>query len=611
MKKTHLLAFTCLCALVLASPPARPLPLSAASELSPQPESVEGRVGGKVALRATLYVLRVYVHNPRDVSRLTRGPWDVLEARGKDYLLVQGDDATLTALQRAGFTVQIDHVLDTSSALAPFSYDGGYHTVAEHYQHMDDVVRQHPTLALTVTYGISWLRSVSPTAGYDLRAICITHLKPGDCTLNPETVKPRFFLMAALHARELTTAELAWRWIDYLVNNDGIDPNVTALLEYHEMWVVPVANPDGRAIVEQGGNAPYLQRKNADDLVNNLPVTCLSPTDPYYEFYQPGVDLNRNASFMWGVAGASTSPCDQAYLGAAQASEPEEQALEWLMGSLFPHQRGSSITDTSYAAPITTTGIMLTLHSYANLLLLPWSWTDCSDQPCPPDLRAPNDVPLRALAFHMSYYNGYSAGQSSEVLYAASGTSDDWAYAALGIPGFTFEVGPNLSGDPCTGFTPPYSCQDSLFWPQNVGAFLYAAQVAGQPYTLGLGPVTQMPTSTLLAPINSTTRFTATLYGDLYGNAGVDRPAAQTIQAARFTLDTPPWVSGSISTSMMLGGPLTTTQVVTGTLPGDLAPGRHWLFVQGQDTNGNWGPVAARWVLVPRYTLRLILVYRN
>ena len=54
-----------------------------------------------------LYVLRVSVDSEADVTRLTSGGWDVLEARGADYLFVLGDDAAARDLRAAGFTVTV------------------------------------------------------------------------------------------------------------------------------------------------------------------------------------------------------------------------------------------------------------------------------------------------------------------------------------------------------------------------------------------------------------------------------------------------------------------------------------------------------------------------
>ncbi|MFI9047468.1 M14 family zinc carboxypeptidase [Streptomyces sp. NPDC053427] len=107
------------------------------------------------------------------------------------------------------------------------------------------------------------------------------------------------------HARELTTGEVSWRWIDTLTNDYGKDPDITAPMDSTEMWVVPIPNPDGIDIVAQRGDNPILHRTNADDSqgggcgVNG----------------QTGVDLNRNAATHWGGAGTSTEPCSDTHPG--------------------------------------------------------------------------------------------------------------------------------------------------------------------------------------------------------------------------------------------------------------------------------------------------------
>src|SRR5205085_3423611 len=121
--------------------------------------------------------------------------------------------------------------------------------------------------------------------------------------------------------------------------------------------------------------------------------------------------------------------------------------------------------------PLTTTGLVLNLHSDGNLSMLPWDWTSS---------HSPNDAQLRAIAFRLSYYNDYLTGQSSEVLYLSSGTLEDWAYGQLGIASMLFEIG--------STFTPNYALVDSTYWPQNRDALVYAAKVARTPYTQALGP---------------------------------------------------------------------------------------------------------------------------
>src|SRR5450759_743930 len=142
-----------------------------------------------------VYVLRAYVGSRDDVRRLTSGPWDVLEARGPDYILVMGGDKTIESLRQAGFRVAIDHEVTIPAWFSPETYYGGYRTVAEHYQHLDTVSTNYPGLTMEYTYGQSWVVAHPGTwpagyqpPGYPLRAICITNLQPGDCQLIPVAV---------------------------------------------------------------------------------------------------------------------------------------------------------------------------------------------------------------------------------------------------------------------------------------------------------------------------------------------------------------------------------------------------------------------------------------
>jgi hypothetical protein len=537
----------------------------------------------------TPLVLRVHVDSPQQVHDLIAAGYDVLEARDRNTISILGDAATAEQLRTQGFTVAVAKPFHHS----PFSilnFFSGYRTVAEHEAHLADVAAAHPDLAKVIDYGDSWRKLNNVPNGHDLKAICITKLQAGDCALNPNTSKPRFLLMAAIHARELTTSEMAWRWIDLLVNGYGVDPDITMLLDTSEMWVIPVANPDGRTIVEAGGDTPFLHRKNANTSQGN----CANPPTAFNQF---GIDLNRNASFMWGGYSTSGQPCDALFRGPSAASEPEQQALESLMRQLFPDQRGALITD---AAPITTTGVFVSLHSYSDLVLLPWGWTECGFAACPPNQRAPNDAGLRALAFRMSHFNGYATGQPSELLYAASGTTDDWAYGELGIASYTFEIGPP-DGEPCGFFTPPYSCQDGTFWPLNRDAFFYAAKAARQPYTISRGPSAN--DVRLNCPIinNSTpATLTATIDDTSLGANGVNRPAPQAISAAEVYVDAPPWAGGTPLAMNAIDGAFDSAkeQAQVTLSAGGLSAGRHMLFVRGQNAGGFWGPISAQWLTV-------------
>ncbi|MGL4172550.1 MAG: M14 family zinc carboxypeptidase [Actinomycetota bacterium] len=536
-------------------------------------------------------LFRVTASTEAEVARLVNGGYDLIEHReGKNYFIL-GTVATGKELRGAGYQVQVEEVLrdadddttlstgriTTSSPGVYPTFYGGYRTVGAHEQHVTDIAANHPDLAQVIDYGDSW-RKQQGLGGWDLRALCLTKQQPGDCALAPGT-KPRTIVMAAIHPRELSTSEMAWRAVDYLVGNYNTLPEITTLLDHQEVWVIPVANPDGLEIVESGGNTPYLQRKNADTTNG---AGCASPPT---SSNQAGVDLNRNATFKWGGTGSSVNVCDQTYRGTTAASEPEQQALETLFSQLFADTRGAADTD---AAATTTTGALLSLHSYSNLTLLPWGWTTNA---------SPNNAALRALAFRMSYYNGYKTGTGPEILYSTTGTTDDHLYGTLGVPGFTVEIGP-ASGT-CGGFTPAFSCQDT-FWPLIRDSILSLAKNSRAPYTQTAGPNT---TSAAATVSGTTVTISGTANDNAYGNASgsIGRPTTQNINAGRYYLDTPPW-AGSTATSMTAtdgsfnakSEGIRATRSITG-----LSPGRHSVYVQGRDTSGTWGPVTTAWFTVP------------
>ncbi|HEY2669793.1 MAG TPA: M14 family zinc carboxypeptidase [Rugosimonospora sp.] len=452
-RKVGCLLFTVAAALALSTPAALADPSTRASAPTQQ-----------------LSIYRVPAPTEAAAQRLIASGFDVLEQRSGTDLFVLGDSGTAAQLRADGFTPESAQSLAPAnwatprSQLAPDTmtpaaavdetYDGGYHTLNAQYAHLDLIAANHPDLATVVDYGNSYLKTRNSAAGYDLKAICLTHKQAGDCALTPNSPKPRFLLMTQIHAREIVTGDISWRFIDHLANDYATDSSVSTLLNSTEIWVIPVVNPDGVAEVQLGGNRPYLQRKNEHGSGCSNPPTGSN---------QLGVDLNRNTSTHWHTTGIDTSACGQQYPGASANSEPETTAIEALFRELFADQRG---TGDSTPAPATTRGAMITMHSDAGMNLFPWGWTNA---------HTGNDAKLRAIAAKMSTYNHYPTGQPGEILYNASGTSDDWAYGELGIASFTIEV------DSCGSFTPAYSCTAGQY-SKNLGALMYVAGIANAQY---------------------------------------------------------------------------------------------------------------------------------
>ncbi|GGU22514.1 M14 family zinc carboxypeptidase [Streptomyces violascens] len=414
----------------------------------------------------TLVTYRVPIRHTQDAHTLAAAGFDLLERREGNDLFVLGDPTTAASLQQIGFSATAvgTQPRPTPNTVRPAvgdTYHGGYRTVDGSYAHLDQVAVQHPDLATVVTYGQSWRKKQDSAKGRDLKAVCVTKMQPGDCALVPNSTKPRFFLMGQIHAREITTGEVALRWIDELTTRYGKDADITKLMDTTEMWVVPLANPDGVDIVASGGDNPVLHRKNANDSHGK---TCGHSG-------QIGIDLNRNAGTHWGGLGTSQKPCGQEYLGPAADSEPENAALEGLFRQLYPAVRTG--TENDAPAPAEARGMMISLHGDANMVLLPWGFDHTA--------HTGSDSALRALATEMGSLTGYKSGQAGEILYDASGGTDDWTFDKLGLASFTIEVG-DSDGRGCDGFTPPYSCQDTYFWPKMKPVLLYAAQHAAAPY---------------------------------------------------------------------------------------------------------------------------------
>jgi carboxypeptidase T len=504
---------------------------------------------------ADTVIARVTISSREELSRFLALGLDLLEMRDGNDLFILSTLDQVESLRAQGWAITVDKKQTaTIREQGVNTFSGGYRTVAEMRSFLESEAAQYPDLAEVVVYGQSWEKIRSGgAAGSDLFGIKLTNRqRPGP--------KPTFFLMAAIHARELTTSELALRLVDYLLSRYGVDGDATWLLDEHLIVIVPAANPDGRAIAEQG----YYQRKNTD---TNYGGGCANPPTATNQY---GVDLNRNASFKFGTVNPPTEPrCGQTYPGPTASSEPETTAVENLVRSLFADQRGPLDTDP---ASITTTGVLLTLHSYSNLVLWPWGWTTGA---------APNSADLALIGGKYASYNGFTPEQSTE-LYPTSGTTDDWAYGELGVAAMTFEVGP-ASGT-CGGFFPPFSCLDGgsggSFWPRNLPAFLYAARIARAPYQLVRGPSPESVSAANTFPdtVNLQAQFNEQFNG------------GQIIAAAEYYLDTPPWRGGTgIPMSPSDGSFNTTIETATATV-GPLS-GRHLVYVRARDANGNWGPV--------------------
>jgi hypothetical protein len=554
----------------------------------------------RTAVPAAPTVVRIYYDEIAALERLAA--FDLFEYNNlqERYVLAAVTPAELAALREAGWMVAVE--VAGTAEMRRDTYFDGYRTAGELYAEMAALAEQYPGLAELVTYGESYCAvqggCTTPggeeTAGYDLLALRVTNEQiPGASTILDDSVqrgkKPVFFLLANIHARELTTPEIAMRWITLLLEQYGEDPLITWLVDRQEMWIIPTANPDGHWITELGvapeyGGYPLMHRKNFDmDADDNGSADC--PIWPSETLSQFGVDLNRNHSYGWLPAGGA-SPCAQTYPGPSAASEPEVAALQALLSSLYADQRGPGPEDA--AAP-GASGTFITLHNYGDLVLRPWGST--SDV-------APDEEGLKAIGDKFATFNGYQSCRPPECLYPAHGTTDDWVYGELGVPAFTFEIGDEIDEyDPFVGFRPPYAVIDWEQWPENRDAFLYAARIAARPYALVHGPE-----ATAVSVSAAADRVRLAAVGAVDGSFTVtadldDRQhGGQAAGSAAFSIDTPFWTGEALPIPLAAadGAADSPLETFAAEFPAaGLAPGRHQLFVSGWDSAGNAGAATA------------------
>ncbi|HSB65526.1 MAG TPA: PKD domain-containing protein, partial [Anaerolineales bacterium] len=260
--------------------------------------------------------------------------------------------------------------------------------------------------------------------------------------------------------------------------------------------------------------------------------------------------------------------------GPAAGSEPETQAIQNFVLTLFPDQRGPGDGDP---APASTTGAFVTLHSFSQVVLYPWGWTGSP---------SPNATQLATLGRKFGYFNGYAVCQSdSGCMYATNGTSDDWAYGNLGIASYTFEIGTEFF-ESCSSF-------ESMTYPDNLPALIYAFKAARHPYIDPLGPdSTNLSASPAAVEPGAQVLLTATADDTRYNSNGQGTEPTQNIGEARYSIDSPSWITGTVTIPMdpMDGAFDEKVEGIQATIDTTgLTAGRHTIFVESKDVAGNWG----------------------
>ncbi|MCK4305667.1 MAG: hypothetical protein KAY24_15625 [Candidatus Eisenbacteria sp.] len=279
-----------------------------------------------------------------------------------------------------------------------FGSMGGFYTFAEAVADLDAMRSLFPHL-ITAKQSIGSTHYDNP----------IWVVKISD---NPdvEEGEPALLYSALHHANEPQGLMSLIYFMWYLLENYGVDEEVTYLVDSREMYFVPVLNVDGYLYNElshpDGGG---MWRKNGR---NNGDGTH-------------GVDLNRNYGYMWGYDDVGSSPQTSSdfYRGPEPFSEPESQSIR-----TFALQHDLRIN--------------LNFHSYGNILLQPFAYNGG---------HTPDAATYDSYGRNVWELNHYNYGTCFLSMgFLANGTCGDWMYGEQGekekVLGFAVEVGNGWDG---------------------------------------------------------------------------------------------------------------------------------------------------------------------
>jgi len=517
------------------------------------------------------WVVRVYEIDDQDYSRLQQ-QFDVWAIDSNDAYAIIGIKSRneMKLLRGLGFPVLIDPVQSAkyrqpaiSKGLNAKTIPGFacYRTVEETQMTAEQIVQNNPDLAELIDVGDSWEKTEDGTSGFDLNVLKLTNQ-------NITGVKPKLFVMSAIHAREYTTAETMTRFAEQLANGYDQNADITWLLDHHEVHLLLQSNPDGRKQAETG----LLWRKNTNE-------NYCSPVSQ-----DRGADLNRNFPFQWGGA-ASTDPCNPTYQGPSANSEPEVNAVVDYVRSIFPDQRGDLITD---AAALDATGVFIDIHSFSQLVLWPWGFSNAAGP-------APNQDQLSTLGRRLAFFNSYRPQQILG-LTAASGSTADFAYGELGVAAYAYELGTSFFQD-CSFF-------ENNIADQNIASMMYAAKVARTPYQTPSGPDVDEPIispNTLLPGenINLLVRADGTRFSTL-AEPTSPQEAPRVISNVEIFLDNLPWASSATANATPSDGSFDSSlEDATATLSTTgLTQGRYTVFAQAVGQDNQAGAISSEFVFI-------------
>ena len=191
---------------------------------------------GAVNANEELY-FRLPVKERKDISVITR--LVSIENVRNDTVYAIGTPAMFENLQAAGFSVELlphPSSLAETPKMADNSRDimtwDSYPTYAAYVQMMYDFESNYPGICRTISIGTS-------VQGRELLYVKISD------NVDDEEAEPEVMYTSTMHGDETTGYVLMLRLIDSILTTYGSDAEITDMVNNMEIWINPLANPDG------------------------------------------------------------------------------------------------------------------------------------------------------------------------------------------------------------------------------------------------------------------------------------------------------------------------------------------------------------------------------
>ncbi|XP_076989157.1 carboxypeptidase A4 isoform X2 [Tamandua tetradactyla] len=204
-----------------------------------------------------------------------------------------------------------------------FNY-GAYHSLEAIYREMESIATDFPDFVSRVKIGYS----------FENRPLYILKFSTGK-----DKRRPAIWLNAGIHSREWISQATGIWTARKIVSDYGKDPAITSILEKMDIFLLPVANPDGYVYTQTENR---FWRKTRSRIPGSH---CI------------GADPNRNWNASFAGEGASNNPCSEIYHGPHANSEVEVKSV---VDFIQEHGNFKCFID---------------LHSYSQLLMYPYGYT--------------------------------------------------------------------------------------------------------------------------------------------------------------------------------------------------------------------------------------------